>query len=342
MREGPLDRGGPGLELELPELPRAEGLNQLDQAIAVLMADFVAAADEVEPNAPAKPVHWNLGSEEENLQHSRDMLFIAGRALVLEMIRRFPDEGTPDDFSAWASAARTLGMQLVRLGLWGWIRDDITKRLEKRCKPPHLVKTFALALPDHWSRNDIREIVDLLFLRPYWQRWGLERLAEADVYPELATFPLPWSVAAKYDGRRALATMLTLMSAWFGNPRANEEATLLDRALLLFGGACVVVGPLQRESPAYRPWWIDMNVHMRQAFALRLGRDAWNWIAGQLPDRVFHHELEDMLRSIPSLWSRVATAKGADPVKAEWIHEPPREMIEALRHDLGEVISDVE
>jgi hypothetical protein len=136
--------------------------------------------------------------------------------------------------------------------------------------------------------------------------------------------------------------MLTLMSAWFGNPRANKDAAPLDRALLLFGGACVVVGPLQRESPAYRPWWIDMNAHMRQGFAVRLGSETWKWIAGQLPDRIFHHELEDMLRSIPSLWSRLANAKGADSVKAEWIDEPTREIIDALRQYLGEVISDVE
>jgi hypothetical protein len=341
-REGPLDLGGPGLELDLPELPRAAGFRQLDEAIAALMVNFVAAADEVEANAPAKPVHWNLGSVEKNLQHSQDILFIAGQELVSEMIRRFPGKGTPDAFSAWASAARSLGMQLVRLGLWARVRDDIAERLAKCWPPGHLAKTFALALPDHWSGKDIHEIVDLLFLHPHWQRWDLERLAEADVYPELAVFPLPRSVAAKYEVGRALPTMLTLMSAWFGNPRAHKDAMPLDRALLLFGGACIVIGPLQRESPAYRPWWIDMNAKMRHAFAVRLGSDAWNWIAKQLPDRVFHRKLEDMLRLIPSGWSRVATAKGADSVKAERIKEPTREMIEELRHDLGEVISDVE
>jgi hypothetical protein len=258
------------------------------------------------------------------------------------MIRRFPVKGTPDDVSTWASPARNLGMQLVRLGLWATVKDDLAKRLEQRWKSEQLVETFALALPDHGLAKGVRDIVELLFLHPHWRRWDLERLAEADVYPELATFPLPSSVAAKYEGRRALPTMLTLMSEWFSNPRATKEAELLERSLLLFGAACVVVGPLQRESPAYRPWWIDMNAHMRQAFAMRLGREVWNWIAAQLPDRAFHHELEAMLRSIPSLWSRVVTAKGADPVTAEGIDESTSKMIEALREDLGEVISDLE
>jgi hypothetical protein len=339
-REGPLDLGGPGLELELPELPRTQGFRQLDEAIAGLMVDFVAASDEVAPNAPAKLVHWSLGSVGTNLRHSQNMLLVAGQELVSEIIRRFPSKGTPDDFSAWAGAARSLGMQLVRLGLWAQVRDEIAERLAK-CGPLwHVAETFTLALPDHWSRKDIREIVDLLFLQPYWQRWDLERLAEADVYPELGVFPLPRSVAAKYDVGKALPTMLSLMSAWFCSPRANKDASVLDRALLLFGGACVVVGPLQRESPAYRPWWIDMNENMRRAFAARLGSDAWNWIAKQLPDRVFHPTLEHMLRSIPSRWSNVATVSGADTLMAEWIDEPTRQMIDELRRDLGEVISE--
>jgi hypothetical protein len=184
--------------------------------------------------------------------------------------------------------------------------------------------------------------LEYLFLQPHWQRWDIERLAEVSVYEELAAFPLPRAVTKFYDRHNPQygPTLLTLLSAWFGSP--NNQATPLDRALLLFAAACVVVGPLQRENPAYRPWWNLHNSKLRDAFRLRLGSNAWHWIRAQLPDRVFHADLEGMLRAIPYQWARAIEAKGADSSKADAMGLLTPDELKELREELGEVIYQTE
>ena len=49
-RGGPEGRGGPGLGLKPPDLPRTPGFRQLDDAIAQVVGEFVKSAAEVKPS----------------------------------------------------------------------------------------------------------------------------------------------------------------------------------------------------------------------------------------------------------------------------------------------------
>jgi len=165
--------------------------------------------------------------------------------------------------------------------------------------------------------------------------------AELSVYEELASLPLPHHVAWRYDYKypKYGPTLLTLLSAWLAQPDPHDKVESLDRALLLFAAACIVVGPLQRENPAYRPWWSAQNRRLQEAFGARLGSDAWQWIDHQLPDRVFHQELENMLRTIPGRWVGAVQAKAADRTDASPIDALREDEVRTLHEELGEVIS---
>jgi hypothetical protein len=169
-----------------------------------------------------------------------------------------------------------------------------------------------------------------LFKRPHRGQWDVERTDEATIYEDLALFPLPPFVAARYLARPdSVATVLTLLSTWFAHPNSVEGATIFDRALLLFGGACVVVGRLHRESPAFKPWWIDQNFAIKRAFELRLGSETWGWISKQLPDRVFHYRLEQALQEVPLVWMHIDTIGPADPIVAESIEAIDAELVDS-------------
>jgi hypothetical protein len=344
-RTGPLDlAGGGGLALELPKDPKTDGFKGLDQAIAARITDFTKAVANVGSDDPAKVVNWSLDLKV--LEHADELLVFAAQHLALEMLRTLPVKGTPDDYAEWARGTRNLTAQLVRLGLWGQVQEELCKRIEGHRKSEELMKMLAMAVEGKWKemhRVDVSHIVDVLFLHPRWQSWDLDRLTETDVNYGLASFPLPQSIASKYPTQLGATrpTLLGLLSAWFGRPR-DRDVLPLERALLLFAGACVVIGPLQQETPLYRPWWIDRTPQMLQAFRHRLGRDTWAWLSKQLPDRAFRRELEEMLRNIPDLWSGAAQAKSPSPRKPDPIEDPTADVVKALSEDLGDVISDFE
>jgi hypothetical protein len=163
------------------------------------------------------------------------------------------------------------------------------------------------------------------------------------IYEDLGLFPLPPSLASRYPARvNSVPTVLTLLSTWFAHPNSIEGANSLDRALLLFGGACVVVGRMQRQSPMFKPWWIDQNPQIREAFETRLGSESWKWISQQLPDRAFHYSLEEALQEVSHIWSAITTIGPSDEVFLDPIERIYPGEIKYLRSELGEILGEDE
>lgn len=322
---GPEGRGGPGLALELPELPITPGFKELDLAITDRMKKFTSLPDMVGPEGPAERMDWNL-ADPKVLQHGHQLLSVAANELMLELLRRFPSGGSPENHNAWIDSAQRFGQQLIRLGLWDDVYQKCTIKLA-RLPFEQLARIFAISLPDGYSADEIQnspwELLEILIFGRsvrFWRHRELGPTEKVDVYDDLALFPLPDRMSHRYHGfGNSAPTVLTLLSAWFAYPMSVKGATGLDRALLLFGGACVVVPALQRESWAYRPSMIDMNQQLRDAFVLRLGQAAWDWIAKQLPDRAFEKKLENALQKIPQIWTNAAEAGGSDPIYGETV-----------------------
>src|SRR5262245_55414941 len=251
-RGGPEDRGGPGLALKPLDLPHTPGFRQLDDAIGEVLRKFVKAVGNIE-RLPRR-MEWTL-ADPAAVHHASEMLVFAGQALMIEMLERFPTRGTIEDFLAWSGPARSLGLQLARLGLWRTVKHAVADMFKLPVE--ELAKIFALGLPDHFKHDQDYvhpwRILEILFLDRLWEFWDLQRLDAAALYGELGLFPLPQSMADRYriGGRLGQKdpSVLTLLSRWFGHPAGIKDVTALDRALLMFGGACVVVGPLLRESP---------------------------------------------------------------------------------------------
>ena len=342
-REGPAGGGGSGLALELPGLPRARGYLQLDLAIAGCKADFLDASNGTERDGPAVPANWHI--DQKLTEETVGLFALAGEALMQEFVRRFPAKGAATDYSAWLDAAYRFGRQLARLGLWGDVRNACAGRI--KASIGDLKNVFALGLPDTLPKDfhgqETQWFLDTLFRRPHRLQWDVERTDEATIYEDLALFPLPPPVASRYPAHPAsVPTVLTLLSTWFAHPNSIEGATTFDRALLLFGGACVAVGRLHRESPAYKPWWIDQNSQIKRAFELRLGSETWAWISKQLPDRAFHYRLEAALQEIPQVWMEINTIGPSDRIVASPIAEIDENEIDYLRGVLGEIIGEDE
>jgi hypothetical protein len=324
---GPEGRGGPGLALELPELPITPGLKDLNVAIAERMEEFTSLPDMVAPEGPAEHMDWKL-ADRKTLRHGRHLLSIAACELMLEILRRYPAGGRGADQAAWFDSAYRLGLQLIRLGLWDAASPICTSALERE-PIERLTGLFSIDLkqypPADVKSNPHAVLLDILFLGrkgPYWQRWELERGEETDVYDDLALFPLPRSVSHRYHHfKDSSPTVLTLLSTWFSHPISVEDANQLDRALLLFGGASVAMSALRRESVSYRPSLNNLNTQLRDAFYQRLGEAAWNWISKQLPDRAFECKLEDVLQQIPQIWTKAADAGGSHPIEGEKIED---------------------
>jgi hypothetical protein len=348
-RVGPEGRGGSGLALELPELPITPGFKQLDHAIAERMYEFTAQSLGITPGSEKTHLmDWRLPNPEV-LKHGRELLSAAATELMLELLRRFPPWGPSTDHSAWLDSAHRLGQQLVRMGLWDDVQHKCATALA-RLPFVSLAAVFSRGLPAMYVGNlkdDPSDLLELLFFGLNWRfsrRWELERGEEINVYDDLALFPLPDSMRDRYHSfRDSTPTVLTLLSAWFAHPMSVKDATELDRALLLFGGSCVAVSVLRRESPAYRPSMMDMNQHLRNAFFLRLAEEAWKWISKQLPDRAFEHRLEELLQEIPQIWTEAAYAGASHLVHPD---KPAEELssyeIEILRNALGESATHVE
>jgi hypothetical protein len=348
-RVGPEDLGGSGLALELPELPIAPGFEQLDHAIADRMYKFTACSRRIPPGSEKTHLmDWRL-TDPGALKHGRELLSTAATELVLELLRRFPSRGPSTDHSAWLDSAHRLGQQLIRLGLWDDVQHKCATALA-HLPFVSLAAVFSRSLPAMYVgrlKDDPSDLLELLFFGLNWRfsrRWELERGEEINVYDDLALFPLPGTVGDRYHSfSNSTPTVLTLLSAWFAHPVSVKDATELDRALLLFGGACVAVSVLRRESSAYRPSMIDMNQHLRNAFFLRLGEEAWKWISKQLPDRAFEYGLEEALQEIPRIWTEAAYTGASHPVH----HYSPAEdlspdEIEILRNALEETATHVE
>jgi hypothetical protein len=342
-REGPAGGGGSGLARELPELPVTMAYRPLDLAIAKCKVDFLDAGNDAEWNAAAVAVKWHV--DEALTAQAIGLLELAGEALMRELLWRFPTKGTTADYSVWLDAATRLGRQLFRLGLW----KQVSHRCASQIKIPvaELANIFALGLPANFAKEhsgqDALGFVDTLFGHPHRQLVGVERTEEAIIYEDLRLLPLPPSVAGRYPARvNNVPTVLTLLSTWFAHPNSIEEPRSLDRALLLFGGACVVVGRMQRQSPMFKPWWIDQNPQVQKAFETRLGSESWKWISQQLPDRTFHSRLEEALQEVARIWMHVNTIGPSDKVFFDSIEEIHLEEIRYLRRQLGEILADDE
>jgi hypothetical protein len=341
-REGPLSGGGSDLAFELPELPTSSAFARIDEGIAAQIADFIAASAQAQRGKPAKVVKWELlkPALSEDIEKP---LILAGLSLMTEMLRRFP-EGGPAPAISWATKAHELGMQLVRLGIWSQVEHAILQKLQ-RYPADVLVKKFSDVL-NHASVSERKheQIVNALFGTVHFQRWALERFEEVNVYDKLATFPLPHKIVDRYHipggSTEDAPTLLTLLSAWFGYPSNFKDANGYDRALLVFGGACIVVGPLQRENSLYQPWWSAPNQTIQREFYRRLGEDCWKWIGKQLPDRAFPPALEGLLRQIPRVWATAVSAKAAELVRSSPIDELKPDDLRQLGEELGDVISD--
>jgi hypothetical protein len=85
---------------------------------------------------------------------------------------------------------------------------------------------------------------------------------------------------------------------------------------------------------------INFYKNVKQIFDQRLGQDAWAWIAAQLPDRVFHHKLEEVLQAISSTWALAANAKAADQMERESLDDLSPDEIRTLSTELGDLITD--
>jgi hypothetical protein len=334
----PIRGGGGDLALPLPELARETESQQLDQAIASLVIKFNEIKLEVKRGDPAEPFRWDIAPS--RLAHVRNHLVVAGSELVLEMLRRLRPTSSPSEYAAWTAPACNLGAWLWRLELWDSVSNEVSTKAPRLFNDPkdldRLIRLFA---PVH---GGWQSLLDAAFVGEPWP-FRTERVVEEEIYAQFASFPLPEKTALNYrvdpDGKSGKQpSLLTLLSTWFGAPRAEENTTFVDRALLLFAGACVVVVPMQRENRAFLPWWTGRNSSLTSAFRERLASDLWNWIAKQLPDRVYHAELEGMLRTVPPRWSRASTATAADPVKSEKIAVLDASEIAELEKQLGEVI----
>jgi hypothetical protein len=342
-REGPAGGGGSGLARELPELPQAAGYRKLDLAIAACEANFLKASHDAKQDVPAVHLKWAVDLK--LTEKTVELLALAGEALMRELLWRFPAKGAAADYSAWLDAAYRFGRQLARLGLWEQVRDTCAKQIKAPIE--QLKDIFAIGLPDALPKDflgrEMQWFLDVLFKRPHRLQWDVERTDEATIYEDLALFPLPPSIAPLYPAHSdSVPTVLTLLATWFSHPNSLHKATTFDRALLLFGGACVVVGRLHRESPAFKPWWIDQNSRVKQAFEVRLGSETWGWISKQLPDRVFDYRLEGTLREIPRIWMGINTIGPSDRIVARSISKIDPSGNKYLRRRLGEILSDEE
>lgn len=341
LRPRPIEGGDAGLALPLPELGRTSEAKELDAAIAK-MVDAFRAAGSKRRDALAQTFTWEVKAIP--LQHVHNHLVVAGCVLVEEMLRRVPLGGTPSDFAAWATPAYDLGACLWRLGLWHDVRHQLVTRVQQVFRKPKEVEQLFQLIAPHYSPNHGKHfqwgsLLDLAFPGERWS-FRTERMGDNDVYAQLSSFPLPELAEHNYlVGKFKEPNLLTLLSAWSCRPRGGGNVTILDRALLLFAGACVVVDPLQREHKAFLPWWTEQNSSLGEAFRERLARDLWEWLAKQLPDRVFHTELEDMLQTVVQRWSGIRTASRASPIKAHVMAALDLDDIKKLELLLGEVIA---
>lgn len=341
-RVGPTGRGGSGLARELPELPTTTAYRELNLAIATCKEGFQKSAA-VGLGSAATPFQWHV--DEKLTVQTIGLLDLAGEALVREMIWRFPPKGMVADYSAWLDAAHRLGRQLMRLGLWDRVKDRCAAQLKLPIEDIH--KAFAIGVPDAILKDlhgdPMQRFVEALFAYPTRVLMALERTDEATIYDDLGQFPLPPSIASSYPARAdRVPTVLTLLSTWFAHPNSVAGATTLDRALFLFGGACVIVGRLQRESPAFKPWWINQNPSVRQSFDARLGEETWKWLSKQLPDRAFDRRLEETLRDVSRVWMKIGTIGPSDMIYFKPILGMTEEEVAALYNSLGEILTEGE
>jgi hypothetical protein len=335
--------GGGAAAFEWPEQELLPDGRYLDDAISSLVVQFDKTIQEVHRVGASKPCQWKFADNEALTLGIGDILRFAGEALLRELTERLPVSSSVDDCVVWVEATQRLVRLLARLGVWpdlNWlvfhIFQDADSRFRERAAD--FAKRLDLLPPD------LEEPMLFHHLFRRFDRWEVNEAEASDPYDDMSVLPLPRAIADKYRIGSSDPSLLTALSAWFGHVADGHDSGTLDRALLIFAAACAVVGPLRRQNEAYGGRWLIENRTIREHFHQRLGRDVWDWISAQLPDRAFNRRLENLLRSIPRIWMKASlpptsTPQSFDPEPIDDITHDEREQ---LVMELGEVLLDDE
>jgi len=312
----PTEGGGRGVALDIPQDTLGLGGRRLDAAVSKLVTKFHDAKNDLSSVGASRLCQWGIDDNGIIPSGIYEVLVFAAEALLRELIERLPTSHQIDDSIAWLESIRRLSRLVSLLN----IDEEVWRYLRKLLD--HLSSEFRERIADFTNRhiyarsqpsidNALNDFVNQILAR----RWAFEENEREDVYDDISTLPLPGAIASKYCIGGSDPNLLTVLSAWFGHVGHADE--MLDRALLIFGAACVVVGPLKRQNEIYRVPWLVGSV--RQNFFERLGRDSWNWVSAQMPSRAFNQTMESLLREVPRIWNKTndPLTTGPRPIGSE-------------------------
>jgi hypothetical protein len=241
----------------------------------------------------------------------------AATLLAYEFLRRLPGNGKAEDFIRWRSSARRLGDVVGRLGLWPLMAGPLSSSMRAvsqqfRTTFTKDVEEFAGHFPEPevaaaiWGHFLFGERSTLPFFGPefsWYSRWP-ETSSDGDPMDVLEAIPVPRDVTNEVHiltphspGNVALQDVL---SAVLGSPPDGLSQRVID--LVLFAASCITT--TAEQSVPDDPLWLGRRIPVsplrRRAIAGIAGR-AKEWLAAQLPRRVFGEPVEHAIRDSTNL-----------------------------------------
>lgn len=328
LEPGP-DGGASGVALEIPAdqfgSTRAPGFTKIDGALLACLKMFESQSSSASLGSLALAMEWSF-KDPKHLQHIRLPIQHAGYELAREIFKRMPTSGDTDELLEWLSVLRCFTSMLLRLGC---SYKDVDLLFDTMLgSAPAKSKAAYPQLFD--GKNSGIFGIDFPYVQP-WPLWNHDQSRDIDVYDELASLPLPRSCIERFQNLDASATVLAHLSICLATPSKLAKAPHLDRSLLLFCSALVVVSTPIQIGLFSSPLHDRLRRDLRHALDVKLGNAAWAWLSNQLPDRAFPKELERVLEDAPRVWA----AQDADePLKIERLTEEAAESIHELLSEM--------
>lgn len=291
-----------------PPLPRPEGGSPpeagepiIDSPLSGAVADFVQLSRNQQRGRSAL-AEWEIalrgGAGLQTLAHGAEIL-------MLELLYRFPTDSA--GLERWRASSVRLASIVGRLGLSRIMRS---KTIRAACR--HF-------LDEEWSRfepvnvsSDGEAVAAALMVmahQTHWHYWhgapGIGNGTGMDPMDELSALPLPERLVVALNlPPETASSAATVVSATLGSPALMAGAPELEAILLL--AACRIVAfdgsPHVASTAATWPHfnWDDATHDVRFTALLEAARE---WLQDNLPNRVFHPEVEAMIDAIaPTLY----------------------------------------
>lgn len=268
----------------LPEFSEVEGGS--DPVLALIALDeanngkIAALSVGASNDAAATLTLVSASGSAARIRLARGALYV-----LRELMRR---EVTSDQLD-WSIAVEKLLCMICRMGLQQTMSREITPSSSEG------EESTKARLPTHPDWVGAAQLLEECFDWHPRYRFCC-RGCSADAFIELATFPVPIGLT---DNQLANETNLqALLSVALAEPGLLSSAKEQLAELILFAAAAIVLG---KESVSLTYHNIVAHLEIGEKFSERIALRALEWIADNLPKRVFASEVEEIIQTAASV-----------------------------------------